>query len=118
MLVLCWQPGQVSTIHDHADSLNVTRVYNGSLTSRFFEVDEQPVSNRTLVRLKREDRLKKDDLAIVDRNEIHQLANTSEQKLVTLHIYARPLSNITVYCPNSGQSESVPVRYGLEEDFT
>ena len=38
LLLLCWQPGQSSTIHDHADSLNVTRVYRGVLTSRSFEV--------------------------------------------------------------------------------
>ena len=37
MLVLCWKPGQVTTIHDHAGSLNVTRVFAGELTSRLFE---------------------------------------------------------------------------------
>src|SRR5687767_6348254 len=33
MLVLCWKPGHKTTIHDHAGSLNVTRVFEGSLTS-------------------------------------------------------------------------------------
>src|SRR3712207_6489683 len=34
LLILCWQPGQASTIHDHSHSLNVTRVYRGALTAR------------------------------------------------------------------------------------
>ena len=36
LLGLCWKPGQASTIHDHAGSLNVTRVHSGDLTSRTF----------------------------------------------------------------------------------
>ena len=36
LLVLCWRPGQESTIHDHAGALNAIRVYSGELTSRTF----------------------------------------------------------------------------------
>lgn len=34
LLVLCWRPGQESTIHDHAGALNAIRVHSGELTSR------------------------------------------------------------------------------------
>ncbi len=117
MLVIGWQPGQVSTIHDHGGSLNVTRIYSGSMTSRLFEVYDRPASTHSIVRLTQEEHLKKDDLAVVDCHEIHQLANTSEQNVVTLHVYARPLLDITVYCPDSGRTERVPVLYSLEDDF-
>ena len=36
LLVLCWRPGQHSTIHDHAGALNAIRVRSGELTSRVF----------------------------------------------------------------------------------
>ncbi|MGL5943707.1 MAG: hypothetical protein ACRC2S_25735 [Waterburya sp.] len=36
IILVCWQPGQFSPIHDHGDSLNVTHVYKGVLTSRTF----------------------------------------------------------------------------------
>ena len=36
LLVLCWRPGQESTIHDHAGALNAIRVFSGELTSRTF----------------------------------------------------------------------------------
>lgn len=146
LLILCWQPGQRSSIHDHVDSLNVTRVYRGVLTSRSFEhsTPQQPdrcwgaepsVSNQSTlnqstlrqstvavstcpnapVRLKTENYFHKNDLVSVDRHEIHQLANTTEENLVTLHVYAKPLETITVYCPESGGSESVPVHFNLKE---
>ena len=117
MLVLCWKPGQVTTIHDHAGSLNVTRVYSGKLTSRLFEEYERPAPGRSLVRKAVEDTLGKNGLSTVDHGEIHQLANTSDHDLVTVHVYARPLKDITVYCPNTGEIERVALRYTLEDEF-
>lgn len=116
MLILCWQPGQSSTVHDHADSLNVTRVYRGVLTSRKFG-SSVSLTGRELLTPQAE-HLQKDELTAVDSYSIHQLANTSDENLVTLHVYARPLQDIRVYCPISGQSELVPVQPALEEEFT
>jgi cysteine dioxygenase len=117
MLVLCWKPDQVTTIHDHAGSLNVTRVFNGELTSRMFRERERPGPGRCLVELASEERLGKEGFSCVDHGEIHQLANTSGKDLVTLHVYARPLKDITVYCPNTGEIDLVQLRYTLEDDF-
>jgi cysteine dioxygenase len=117
MLVLCWKPGNVTTIHDHAGSLNVTRVYDGQLTSRLFEEYERPAPGRVLVRPAAEDKLGKNDFACVDYDEIHQLANTSERPLVTVHVYAKPLKDINVYCPTTGEVEKMTLRYTLEDEF-
>ena len=117
MLVLCWKPGQVTTIHDHAGSLNVTRVFEGELTARIFEEGDRPAPGRCLVHLKNEERLNRSAFSCVDHGEIHQLANTSGHDLVTVHVYARPLKDITVYCPKSGEIERVTLRYTLEDDF-
>lgn len=135
LLILCWKPGQCSTIHDHADSLNVTRVYQGVLTSRSFEAGcatvqvsaagtapSNPLSATVLPmrdcstplaapKLYREERLEARALATVNRHDIHQLANTADEDLVTLHVYARPLRHIQVYCPQSGRADQVPVQY-------
>lgn len=117
MLVLCWKPGQVTTIHDHAGSLNVTRVFDGELTARLFDDRERPGPGRCLVKLKDETKLGRYAFSCVDHGEIHQLANTSDRDLVTVHVYARPLKDITVYCPNSGEIERVALRYTLEDEF-
>lgn len=117
MLVLCWLPGQMTAIHDHASSLNVTRVCSGTLTARLFQVRDRPVPGRAIVELQMEQQLGENELSLVERNDIHQLANMTEQRLVTLHVYAPPLRNITVYNSYSGLIEPVALRYTLEDDF-
>lgn len=117
MLVLCWKPGHQTTIHDHCGSLNVTRVYRGIMTSRMFEVTSRPSPDRTFIRLAAEEKVGFGVSATVDRTGIHQLANTSDEDLVTLHVYAPPLKEITVFYPNSGKFEKVALRYTLEDEF-
>ena len=117
MLILCWKPGHVTTIHDHAGSLNVTRVYSGELTARNFEAYDRPEPGKILVRQIEEERLVKGGFSNCDYAEIHQLANTSQSDLVTVHVYARPLKDITVYEPASGEARRVALRYTLEDEF-
>jgi len=117
MLILCWRPGNVTTIHDHAGSLNVTRIFSGDLTSRAFTRGERPAPGHCLVKLESELKLTSGAFSCVDHGEVHQLANTSDRDLVTVHVYARPLKDITVYCPTTGKIERVTLRYTLEDDF-
>lgn len=117
MLVLCWKPGNVTTIHDHAGSLNVTRVFSGRLTSRNFEAYERPKPGHILVRQLEELHHGKNDFSACDYAGIHQLANTSDGDLVTVHVYARPLKDITVYDQQSGEAKRVTLRYTLEDEF-
>ena len=129
LLVLCWKPGQASTIHDHAGSLNVTRVYLGDLTSRTFRRRDggRGVSEvggaaggelpRGPVELIDEQVLSGAGAAVVDRGEIHQLANESEAGLVTVHLYAPPLTDIVVYSRTEAHTEVQRLRYSLADDF-
>lgn len=116
MLVLCWRPGQVTTVHDHVNSLNVTRVFEGILTARNFEIAERPSEEKAITKMVREETLESDTVSNVDFGGIHQLANTSDGDLITIHVYAPPLKDITVYYP-SGNFERVALRYTLEDEF-
>lgn len=109
IILVCWQPGQFSSIHDHGDSLNVTRVYRGVLTSRTFTRNDL-VPGESSPLLVQEKYLQPDELVGVDRTQIHQLANTSEQNLITLNIYAKPLQQMQVYNSMSGQSQLAPIQ--------
>jgi predicted metal-dependent enzyme (double-stranded beta helix superfamily) len=118
LLVLCWRPGQHSTIHDHAGSLNAIRVRSGQLTSRVFRpvagaaVGEGPVELVSEVRIG-----PGQPLVGVDRGGVHQLADTSDARLVTLHVYAPPLRELTVFDTESPVVEKRPLRYSLGEDL-
>ena len=109
IILVCWQPGQFSSIHDHGDSLNVTRVYRGVLTSRTFTRNDL-VPGESSPLLVQEKYLQPDELVGVDRTQIHQLANTLEQNLITLNIYAKPLQQMQVYNSMSGQSQLAPIQ--------
>jgi len=129
LLVLCWKPGQASTIHDHAGSLNVTRLYSGALTSRMFrrrnggrgvaEVGGAAAGElpRGPVDLVDEQVIAGSGAAVVDRGEIHQLSNESDDGLVTVHLYGPPLSDIVVYSRTEPQAEVLRLRYSLADDF-
>ena len=129
LLVLCWKPDQGSTIHDHAGSLNVTRVYSGDLTSCTFRrrgggrgvTDVGGAATGELPRgpvdLIDERVLAGAGSAAVDRGEIHQLGNESSAGLVTVHFYAPPLMHIVVYSRSAPHTELQRLRYSLADDF-
>jgi len=118
LLVLCWKPGHESTIHDHVGSLNAITVYRGALTSRIFVPAEGVAVGRGPVALDHTDTfLPGQGWTGVDRRGIHQLANTGTEDLVTVHVYAAPLTTLTVYSLDSPEVEVRPLRYTLDEDL-
>jgi cysteine dioxygenase len=118
LLVLCWRPGQESTIHDHAGALNAIRVFSGELTSRTFSRTSGAPSGPGPVVQDDEERVPQDAHMIgLDRNGIHQLANTSGEDLVTVHVYAPALMELNVYSTTSPSVERRPLRYSLADDL-
>ena len=118
LLVLCWRPGQQSTIHDHAGSLNAIRVLSGELTSRTFSRTSGAPAGGGPVEQDDEERVPADAHMVgLDRNGIHQLANTSSDDLVTVHVYAPALMELNVYSTTSAEVERRPLRYTLADDL-
>jgi cysteine dioxygenase len=118
LLVLCWRPGQTSTIHDHAGSLNAIRVRTGELTSRVFRPVTDAAPGAGPVELASDDRVGPGEALIgVDRDGIHQLGNMSDEPLVTVHVYAPPLLALTVYDTESPAAEKRPLRRSYVDDL-
>ncbi len=118
LLVLCWRPGHVSTIHDHVGSLNAISVHRGTLTSRIFAPAEGMPAGSGPVVLDRTETLRDwQGWTGVDRGGIHQLANTGDEDLVTVHVYAPALMALNVYSLESSAVARQPLRYTLAEDL-
>ena len=118
LLVLCWLPGQESTIHDHAGALNAIRVFSGELTSRTFGRVGKASSGRGPVAQDGEERVSVSAPMVgLDRGGIHQLANTSADDLITVHVYAPALMELNVYSTTSDEVERRPLRYTLADDL-
>lgn len=116
MLILGWRKGQISTIHDHLDSLSVTQVLRGTLRQRIYRAVGRGPEGIEVAML-REDRLGAGARASLDAGGIHQMGNVDDEDLVTLHIYSAPLAEITVFEPEHKRSTRKRLRYSLEDEF-
>jgi cysteine dioxygenase len=102
LLVLCWRPGQRTPIHDHNGSFGAVRVLHGVMWETLFEMDD---SRGLLYTSSRE--WTPGQVTGADIPDIHQLGNPdiSGQDLITLHLYAPPLTSLNVY--KVGRKDSV-----------
>ncbi|MCA1594360.1 MAG: cysteine dioxygenase family protein [Acidobacteria bacterium] len=102
LLVLCWLPGQRTPIHDHNGSHGVVRVCEGVMWETMFQLEEE----RGLVYQSSRE-WTGGHITGADAPDIHQLGNpdVSGQNLITLHMYAPPLTSLNVY--RVGRKESV-----------
>jgi cysteine dioxygenase len=100
MLVLCWQPGHRTPIHDHNGSHGAVRVQEGILWETTFHYDDE---RGLCYRTARE--CLSGEVTGADVPDIHQLGNpdVSERNLVTIHIYSPPLGVLRTYKAGSRQ---------------
>ena len=101
LLVLCWRPGQRTPIHDHAGSYGAVRVLRGVMWETLFEMEG---AGGLAYKSGRE--WTPGLVTGADVPDIHQLGNpdVSGRDLVTLHLYAPPLTSLNVY--KVGRKES------------
>jgi cysteine dioxygenase len=94
LLVLCWRPGQRTPIHDHAGSYGAVKVLRGVMWETLFEMQEGEGLAYKSAREWTPGRVTGADVP-----DIHQLGNpdVSGLDLVTLHLYAPPLTSLNVY---------------------
>jgi cysteine dioxygenase len=101
LLVLCWRPGQRTPIHDHNGSFGAVRVLSGVMWETIFEMGPE---SGLAYKYARE--WMPGLVTGADVPDIHQLGNpdVSGRDLVTLHLYAPPLTSLNVY--RVGRKES------------
>ena len=103
LLVLCWRPGQRTPIHDHAGSFGAVKVLRGVMWETLFEMGESDGLRYDSAR-----EWAPGHVTGADVPDIHQLGNpdVSGQDLVTLHLYAPPLTSLNVYKVGRRESTS------------
>ena len=101
LLILCWRPGQRTPIHDHAGSYGAVKVLRGVMWETLFEME-----GAGGLAYKSSLEWTPGHVTGADVPDIHQLGNpdVSGQDLVTLHLYAPPLTSLNVY--KVGRTES------------
>jgi len=115
MMAICWNKGQVSRIHNHADQMCWMTVPVGKLRGQNFRAAEMDESSG-FCRLEETDNFDLSDCltAKVELEEpIHQILNLPEfdQRAVSLHIYSKPFDTCLAYCRDTDTFKEVPLYY-------
>ena len=132
MLVLCWQPGQATPIHNHAGQCGWVRVLRGALEETDYtppdwmrggvipagkiEIDDDGVGHGiALTRGPTAVLAAGSAVSAVDRSRsIHRLGNPprggGDGRAVTLHVYARPHDSCLAFDVDQGTCRQVQLR--------
>ncbi|HXG83032.1 MAG TPA: cysteine dioxygenase family protein [Pyrinomonadaceae bacterium] len=115
MMAICWNKGQVSRIHNHADQMCWMTVPVGKLHGQNFravEIDK----TKNHCKLAETDCFDLSDCltAKVELEEpIHQILNLPEfgTRAVSIHIYSKPFDRCLCYCRETDRFSEVPLFY-------
>ncbi len=115
MMAICWNKGQVSRIHNHADQMCWMTVPVGKLRGQNFRILEIEEANG-FCKLQETDQFDLSDClaAKVELEEpVHQILNLSEfdERAVSLHIYSKPFEKCLSYCRETDRFAEVSLYY-------
>eukprot|EP00049_Salpingoeca_infusionum_P005906 m.98885 g.98885 ORF g.98885 m.98885 type:complete len:255 (+) comp13129_c0_seq2:304-1068(+) len=108
IMLLCWDVGQASSIHDHAGSHCFMKILNGELTQQLYDTPDKIESAHAPLQLNAESCHSVDDvLYISDKIGTHRVANTSHSATaVSMHIYSPPYSECKCFDERTGGQRS------------
>jgi len=115
MMAICWDKGQASVVHNHADQKCWMTVPVGKLLGQNFAVEDIDES-RGFCRLIESDTFELSDClaAKVELEEpIHQILNLPEynERAVSVHIYSKPFNRCLTYCRETDSFKEVDLCY-------
>jgi cysteine dioxygenase len=115
MMAICWEPGQVSRVHNHCEQRCWLTVPIGRLKGQNFAVEEIDES-RGYCKLKETDAFELADCltAKVELEQpIHQILNLPEydDRAVSIHIYSKPYDHCISYCRDTDTYKDVKLFY-------
>ena len=89
VVLIGWETGQSSPIHDHPDNGCIYRILSGNMMDIRYDKDLCIVS---------ENRLSADDVGdIIGSNEYHKMSNSVESRASSIHIYSPPKYKMNIY---------------------
>lgn len=107
MIVLCWNPGQESRIHNHGDSDCFMVVLEGEIVEKRFAVEGSAIDAGTCPNLSLISETKlaygSDAVHIHDKLGVHAVGNATDKPAVTLHVYTPPIKRVKVFEPENNK---------------
>ena len=113
LLLLCWNPGQESPIHDHAGQNCWMAVLEGQLEEIHYGEPENGASKRLVPLEKgRAKSFAEGGVAFIeDSIAYHLIQPAGGVRAVSLHLYAKPIDTCKIFCPDTGLAENIALGY-------
>eukprot|EP01094_Clydonella_sp_ATCC50884_P020059 TRINITY_DN4070_c0_g1_i1.p1 TRINITY_DN4070_c0_g1~~TRINITY_DN4070_c0_g1_i1.p1 ORF type:complete len:789 (-),score=206.26 TRINITY_DN4070_c0_g1_i1:127-2493(-) len=97
ILILCWDKGQSSPIHDHGGSESWVRVLQGTLQ------ESEWTRTPSGMRMEKTANLEVDSVRHISKDIVHSTSNTSPGVAYSLHIYAPAFDQCNCFDRTTGQ---------------
>ncbi|XP_053214274.1 cysteine dioxygenase type 1-like [Panonychus citri] len=121
LILLCWSPGQGSSIHDHANSHCFMKIMSGSLVETQFQwpEDKEVTSDNDYddeLKIISSTTYKCDQVTYInDSIGLHRVENMSHvEPAVSLHLYSPAITNCRIFDQRTGKSTQVSVTFHSE----
>lgn len=93
LILICWQEGQETSIHDHGGEECWVNIIEGDFIEHIYKKNDEGK-----LELVKTSKSKKGGVTyMVDFMGYHSLKNTSQARSMSLHLYAKPIRNCNVY---------------------
>lgn len=115
LVAICWEVGQVSSIHNHRDQncwmavpIGRLLVENFHLVSQELEAGICELTPTDTVEMNPEN-----PCAVDPKDPVHRVLNPGHfnQRAVSLHVYSRPFDTCIVYSPEQGKCGEIKLHY-------
>jgi cysteine dioxygenase len=115
LIAICWETGQVSSVHNHRDQNCWMAVPIGRLMVENFHLVSQDV-DRGRSQLTPTDTVEMNPTrpcAVDPADPVHRVVNPKQfgERAVSLHIYSRPFDTCVVYSPEQGTCGVIKLHY-------
>ena len=115
LIAICWEVGQVSSVHNHRDQNCWMAAPIGKLVVENFRLGFQDIEAGKC-RLEASNRVEmtaENPCAVDPQEPVHRVLNPREanQRAVSLHVYSRPFDTCVVYSPDQGTCGEIQLHY-------
>ncbi len=93
LILLCWEKGQITPIHDHGGEECWVKIIKGEFKERIYKQDEAGELNIVKSAVSQSGNI----TYMIDFMGFHSLENLSNQRSMSLHLYAKPIHSCKVF---------------------
>ncbi|XP_062603017.1 cysteine dioxygenase type 1-like [Saccostrea cucullata] len=116
LLILCWNSGQKSQIHNHPNSHCFMKTLKGEVFEELYKNPDMTSCERScgckMEKIKDSVYSLNDVALITDADGLHRVGSKSQTEgAVTLHLYSPPFSSCRTYDDDTGKSTEVSMEF-------